>query len=88
MRFSAPDEAVRLANDTPYGLGATVFGSDPEGTSDVARRLTAGMVGVNKSCGGATGTPWVGARQSGYGYHGGREGHRQFAQARVVSMPR
>ncbi len=88
QRFASDDEAVRLANDTPYGLGAAVFGSGDERTTAVARRLTAGMVGVNKGCGGAAGTPWVGARQSGYGYHSGREGHRQFAQARVVSVPR
>ena len=47
--------------------------------------MTAGMVGINKGCGGASGTPWVGARQSGYGFHSGRDGHRQFAQLRVIS---
>ena len=35
---------------------------------------------------GASGTPWVGARESGYGYHSGRDGHRQFTQVRVVSL--
>ena len=54
----------------------------------VARRLTAGMVGVNQGCGGARGTPWVGARQSGYGFHSSRDGHRNFTQTRVVSRPR
>ena len=78
------NEAIALANDTPFGLGATVFGPD-ETALLAARRLTAGMVGVNKSCGGATGTPWVGAQQSGYGFHSGKEGHRQFAQVRLVS---
>lgn len=80
------DEAVRLANDTPYGLGAAVFGAEDE-AADVASRLTAGMVGINQGCGGSRGTPWVGARQSGFGYHSGREGHRQFAQVRVLSRP-
>jgi succinate-semialdehyde dehydrogenase/glutarate-semialdehyde dehydrogenase len=87
MRFEDVDEAVALANDTPFGLGAVVFGSERR-AADVARRLTAGMVGLNKSCGGAAGTPWVGARQSGYGYHSGRDGHRQFAQTRVISSRR
>jgi succinate-semialdehyde dehydrogenase/glutarate-semialdehyde dehydrogenase len=87
-RFRTPEDAIRLANDTPYGLGAVVFGTDTERTSRVARRLTAGMVGINKSCGGAGGTPWVGARESGYGFHSSRDGHRQFAQVRVVSEPR
>ncbi|MGE3165011.1 MAG: aldehyde dehydrogenase [Planctomycetota bacterium] len=87
-RFDDVDEAVRLANDTPFGLGATVFG-DPAGAAlDVARRLDAGMIGVNKSCGGASGAPWVGAKESGYGFHSSTAGHRQFAQTRVVSVPR
>lgn len=84
-RVADDDAAVRAANDSPYGLGAAVFGGDLDRAERVARRLTAGMVGINKGCGGASGSPWVGARQSGYGYHSGRDGHRQFTQVRVVS---
>ena len=80
-------EAIERANNTPYGLGAAVFGSS-ERAHQIARQLTAGMVGINKGCGGASGTPWVGAKQSGYGYHSGRDGHRQFAQLRVISEMR
>ena len=86
--FDTEDEAVALANDTPFGLGAAVFGGDEEHAWSVARQLDAGMIGVNKGCGGASGSPWVGAKQSGYGYHSSNEGHRQFAQVRVVSSPR
>lgn len=78
------NEAVTLANDTEFGLGAVVFG-ELQHAERVARRLTAGMIGINKSVGGACGAPWVGARQSGYGYHASRDGHRQFCQPRVVS---
>ncbi|MCH8163972.1 MAG: aldehyde dehydrogenase [Planctomycetes bacterium] len=85
-RFDDVNEAVRLANDTPFGLGAVVFGGDEQRAADVARRLDAGMIGINKSCGGATGSPWVGAKQSGFGYHSGKEGHRQFTQPRVVTV--
>jgi acyl-CoA reductase-like NAD-dependent aldehyde dehydrogenase len=81
------DEAVRLANDSPYGLGAVVFGEDESRATAVARRLTAGMIGVNRGVGGASGAPWVGARQSGYGYHKGAAGHRQFTQVRILSTP-
>jgi len=88
MQFGSDDEAVRLANDSPYGLGAAVFGRDAGRAEGVARRLTAGMVGVNQGCGGAQGTPWVGARQSGIGFHSGPAGHRQFAQVRANSRPR
>ena len=84
-RVGSDDEAVEKANDTPFGLGAVVFGSDPGRTERVARALGAGMIGINRNCHGAPGTPWVGARQSGYGFHKGRDGHRQFAQTRVVT---
>lgn len=83
IRVRDTDEAIRLANDTPYGLGAIVFGG-PDAEA-VGERLDAGMVGINRGVGGADGTPWVGARQSGYGYHKGPAGHRQFAQVRVQS---
>lgn len=84
-RVSSDDEAVEKANATPFGLGAAVFGTDGERVHAVARRLTAGMVGINRGCHGAPGTPWVGARESGYGFHKGRDGHRQFTQTRVVT---
>ncbi|MFG0313505.1 MAG: aldehyde dehydrogenase family protein, partial [Phycisphaerales bacterium] len=78
------DEAVELANDTEYGLGAVVFGEE-ETARAVGRRLTAGMIGINRSMGGTGGAPWVGARKSGIGYHSGPLGHRQFCQLRVVT---
>jgi acyl-CoA reductase-like NAD-dependent aldehyde dehydrogenase len=86
-RVSSEDEAIRLANDTHFGLGAVVFGADDDHTESVARQLTAGMIGINKAAGGAEGTPWVGARQSGYGFHKSKDGHRQFTQTRVVTRP-
>lgn len=78
------DEAVRLANDTRFGLAACVWG-DADRAEEVAARLTAGMIGVNQGCGGADGSPWVGALESGYGWHSGKYGHRQFCQVRSIS---
>ena len=85
--FQTREEAIELANDTPYGLGASVWGAEDEAHA-VAREMTAGMIGINRGCGGAAGTPWVGARQSGYGFHSSPEGHRQFAQVRVITTAR
>ncbi|MEQ9455250.1 MAG: aldehyde dehydrogenase family protein [Phycisphaeraceae bacterium] len=82
--FSDDEQAIQLANDSDLGLGAAVFG-EPEHAETIAARLKVGMVGINKSVGSAHGCPWVGARQSSYGFHSSREGHRQFAQTRVVS---
>jgi succinate-semialdehyde dehydrogenase/glutarate-semialdehyde dehydrogenase len=84
-RVSSVDEAVDKANDTHFGLGAVVFGGDQATTAAVARRLTAGMIGVNSAPGGAVGTPWVGARQSGFGFHKSPDGHKQFTQTRVLT---
>jgi len=84
-RVASVDEAVDRANDTHFGLGAVVFGGDETRAESVARRLTAGMIGVNRSAGGVPGTPWVGARESGFGFHKSRDGHRQFTQARVLT---
>ncbi|MCP4835597.1 MAG: aldehyde dehydrogenase [Phycisphaera sp.] len=84
MSVRSDDEAVRLANDTRFGLAACVWGESSH-AEDVAAKLTAGMIGVNQGCGGADGSPWVGARESGFGWHGGRYGHRQFCQVRIIS---
>jgi acyl-CoA reductase-like NAD-dependent aldehyde dehydrogenase len=84
---ASDEEAVRLANDSPYALGAAVFGTDEARTAAVARRLSAGMVGVNQGVGGPRGTPWVGARESGYAFHSSKDGHKNFTQTRVLSSP-
>ncbi|WP_137226068.1 aldehyde dehydrogenase [Shewanella sp. MEBiC00475] len=81
-RFSDIDEAIRRANNSDYGLAAVVFGG--QGAKAVAEQLDAGMVGVNQGAG-AGNAPWVGAKQSGFGFHGTAAGHRQFTQVRVMS---
>lgn len=85
VRYDEIDQAIRWANESPYALGGAVFGQDETKAEDVARRLHSAMVGINQGCGGAKGSPWVGAKQSGYGFHSGPDGHRQFAQVRVIS---
>lgn len=83
---ASEQEAVRLANGSPYGLGAVVFGA-PDHAEAVGRKLQSGMIGINRGVGGVR-APWVGARESGYGFHGSPDGHRQFTQTRVVSRPK
>ncbi|MEZ5978413.1 MAG: aldehyde dehydrogenase family protein [Planctomycetota bacterium] len=82
------DEAVALANSTPYGLGANVFTGDLERGERVARRIRSGQVGVNRYLAGSSRAPWVGARQSGFGYMGGVEGFRQFTTPKTISVAR
>lgn len=86
--FASEEDGVRRANDTPYGLGANVWTGDAARAARVARALRAGQVGVNRYLGGAKGTPWVGARQSGFGFLGGIEGHRQFTVPKTIATAR
>jgi len=82
-RFTDVEEAVVRANNSNYGLGAVVFGGVD--AREVAQQLEAGMIGINQGVGGGGNVPWVGAKQSGFGFHGSPDGHRQFSQVRVVS---
>ena len=87
MRFDGSEaEGIRLANDTPYGLGANVYTQDRERGLRMAGAIKAGQVGINQYLGSAPGLPWVGARQSGFGYLGGTEGHRQFTVPKSISI--
>jgi succinate-semialdehyde dehydrogenase/glutarate-semialdehyde dehydrogenase len=43
------------------------------------------MIGINQGVGAGSDAPWVGAKQSGFGFHGSVEGHRQFAQVTVIN---
>lgn len=79
--FVEEQQAIEWANDSTYGLGAVVFGG--ASARVVAAQLEAGMVGINGGVG--AGGMWVGAKQSGLGFHGGTEGHRLFTQIRVTA---
>jgi aldehyde dehydrogenase (NAD+)/succinate-semialdehyde dehydrogenase/glutarate-semialdehyde dehydrogenase len=80
-RFKELSEAVERANSGPYGLAAVVFGGT--GAHAVAQQMKAGMVAINQGAGGSG--LWVGAKQSGFGFHGTAAGHRQFTQLRTLS---
>lgn len=80
------DEAVRRANDSPYGLGASVWTEDRVRGERLARELEAGMVWINDH-GSARGVPqasWGGTKASGLGAVGGPFGLREHAQVRLV----
>ena len=88
-RFDGTEsEALRLANDSIYGLGANVWTQDQERAERVARGIRAGQVGVNRYLGGTESTPWVGARQSGFGFLRGPDGHKQFTIPKTVARNR
>jgi acyl-CoA reductase-like NAD-dependent aldehyde dehydrogenase len=76
MTFKTDDEAVRLANDSIYGLTAAVFTSDISRGRELAERIDAGTVMVNEVVytHAVAQTPWGGVKQSGYGRTHGRLG--------------
>ncbi|WP_299492690.1 aldehyde dehydrogenase family protein [uncultured Shewanella sp.] len=82
-QFTDIDEAIKRSNDSEFGLGAVVFGA--QGATEVANQLEAGMVAINSGVGAGGDAPWIGAKKSGYGFHGSADGHRQFAQAKLIT---
>ncbi|HMR00346.1 MAG TPA: aldehyde dehydrogenase family protein [Ignavibacteria bacterium] len=85
QKVKTEDEAVKLANDSPFGLGATVWTKNKKKGLNIARKIESGMIGVNQGIGAVSGTPWVGIKQSGYGYIGSIDGIRQFTVPRKIS---
>ena len=86
-RVDSADEAVALGQRRACTASVpSCSAATPSAHAELSpASLDAGMVGINRGVGGASGTPWVGAKQSGYGFHHGPEGHRQFTQVRIVS---
>jgi len=88
QRVKNAEEAVEKANDTTFGLGATVWTRNIEKGRQIAQKIESGMIGVNQGIGGVSGTPWVGIKQSGFGYLGSVEGTRQFTVPKKISFRR
>ncbi|MGY1609938.1 NAD-dependent succinate-semialdehyde dehydrogenase [Geodermatophilus sp. SYSU D00700] len=78
------DEAVALANDTDFGLGATVMSSDVDRARAVADRLEAGMVWINQPTGSSPELPFGGIKRSGYGRELSELAMFEFANRRLV----
>jgi len=88
-RVADADEAVRLANDSPYGLNASVW-SRRRG-ADVARRVAAGTVSVNEgyaAAWGSTDAPMGGVKDSGLGRRHGDEGLLKYTEPQTVLRQR
>lgn len=86
LPYDTEEEAVRIANDSEYGLVGAVFGPDDETSTRVASRLRVGMVGVN---GGRINVraPFGGYRQSGNGREFGTFGIQEFLEVKSMNFP-
>lgn len=84
--FDTEAEAIALANDSVYGLGAAVFTRDIAKAHRVARRLESGMVWINSSNDGDYRIPFGGVKQSGIGRELGEEGLRAYSVEKSVHV--
>ena len=83
LGYDTVDEAVAMANDTPYGLAAYVSGTDPEATRQVASRLRAGQVNINSAAPDLM-APFGGFKQSGNGREWGEHAFGEFLEVKAV----
>ncbi|MDA8312310.1 MAG: aldehyde dehydrogenase [Actinomycetota bacterium] len=84
--FDDEDDAVEMANDSPYGLGSAVWTGNVARAHRVANRLTHGIVWVNDHHRLDPASPWGGVRGSGVGREGGWESFHDFSQIRSVTI--
>lgn len=86
-RAADDDEAVALANETTFGLGASVWGK-PEHALEVGRRIRSGALFVNAMVASDPRLPFGGTGRSGYGRELSAEGVREFTNVRTIVMDR
>ncbi|KQZ11034.1 NAD-dependent succinate-semialdehyde dehydrogenase [Agromyces sp. Root1464] len=85
--FSTEDEAVRLANDTEYGLVSYVFTQDLARGHRMINRLATGMMGLNTGLVSNAAAPFGGIKQSGIGREGGLEGIHEYLDTKYTLIP-
>jgi succinate-semialdehyde dehydrogenase/glutarate-semialdehyde dehydrogenase len=85
-RVGSEDEAVALANDTPFGLGSYVMSNDPAQAERVADKIDAGMVYVNIVGADGAELPFGGTKRSGFGRELGRYGADEFVNKKLIRV--
>ncbi|GAA1360632.1 aldehyde dehydrogenase family protein [Arthrobacter rhombi] len=84
FKVSSEEEAVALANDTPFGLGSSIFTEDPQRAQRVAHQIDAGMVYINEPSGTAAELPFGGVKRSGVGRELGKYGMDEFVNRKLI----
>ncbi len=86
FRVSSVDEAISVANDTPFGLGGSVWSKDEEGAAKVAARIRTGCVFINSLVRSDVHLPFGGIGISGYGRELGSYGIREFVNVKPICI--
>jgi succinate-semialdehyde dehydrogenase/glutarate-semialdehyde dehydrogenase len=86
-RVASVDEAVTLANDSPFGLGGAIFARDEALALEVADKLDTGMVWINEAEGGGPDLPFGGTKRSGVGRELGPAGIDEFVNKKLIHTP-
>ncbi|OBG91928.1 aldehyde dehydrogenase [Mycobacterium sp. E3251] len=85
LRYRDDDDAVAIANNSAYGLGGAVWGSDIDRAVGIARRIRTGQVSINGTIPGDA--PFGGFKQSGIGREGGVMGLRAYMEPKAIGIP-
>jgi succinate-semialdehyde dehydrogenase/glutarate-semialdehyde dehydrogenase len=86
QKFDTIDEAIQLANDTPYGLAAYFFTNDVRRGTKLSEALEYGIVGWNDGLPSTAEAPFGGVKQSGLGREGGSEGIEEYLEHKYISL--
>ncbi|WP_137873065.1 aldehyde dehydrogenase [Rhodococcus sp. Q] len=85
LPYDGDDDAIRIANDSPYGLSGTVFGTDPARIDHVVRGVRTGTLGVNGGIWYSADAPFGGYKQSGIGREMGVAGFEEYLETKLVA---
>src|SRR3990167_2637204 len=88
IKYSDPEEALTSANDSPWGLGGSVWGADREKAREIALRMYSGTTWINKHLDIGPAIPVCGAKQSGMGGELAEEGLLEFTQLHIINEAR
>jgi succinate-semialdehyde dehydrogenase / glutarate-semialdehyde dehydrogenase len=86
VRFNNEADAIKLANDTPFGLAAYLFSQNLSRAWRVAEKLDAGMVGINEGIFSSETVPFGGVKESGLGREGGAEGLEEYLEIKYICL--
>ena len=87
IAYEDEDDAVRIANDSPYGLAGNVMSGSLDHALAVAKRLRAGFIGINGTVGYGADTPFGGYKNSGVGRQNGVAGFDQYSEIKSIAYP-